>query len=314
MMNILYMSCDIKTTSPIYRVIYTSLVNKSKKIYIFVGDIIDSKLKKVLKKIQVGDKLKSSDLTLLKNSDIEDLYKVVYPYTKTKQNEDIEFVYQKIRNDDTVSTIKKKIFVNISDTKKAEYITMNNQCLWMDLKNDKVKVIGYHYPNVELNPKDIYKKSIAIDKKFIRDDGSLKKRDYESTNDDLIGDIIQSCGIDKHKIYLLNAQDVYDYLLSKKLTITDKITNGFFKKYWPRFDIVKASKADELYDKVTTLNKYHNFVFDLLDETIVPDDEFGSCAITTIKFNTNVRKIKDHFWRRKHPTQPIQNLLLLNHQ
>ena len=44
------MSCDIKIKSPIYRIIYTSLLERKKTIYIFVGEINNKSLKKVLKK------------------------------------------------------------------------------------------------------------------------------------------------------------------------------------------------------------------------------------------------------------------------
>lgn len=44
--NNIYMSCDIKLKSPIYRIIYTSLLERKKTIYIFVGEIRDKSIKK----------------------------------------------------------------------------------------------------------------------------------------------------------------------------------------------------------------------------------------------------------------------------
>ena len=41
------MSCDIRLKSPIYRIIYTSLLERKKIIYIFVGEIMDKSIKKV---------------------------------------------------------------------------------------------------------------------------------------------------------------------------------------------------------------------------------------------------------------------------
>ena len=83
----------------------------------------------------------------------------------------------------------KKIFVNLSDDKKGKYITTNNQCIWMETE-DSVKLLSY-YPNLDVNPKNIYKKSITIDKKFIREDGTLKKKDYDSNNTEIIGNFVE---------------------------------------------------------------------------------------------------------------------------
>jgi len=295
MINILYMSCDIKLTSPIYRVIYTSLVNKSKKIYIFVGEINDKDINNILKKVQFKNKLTVNEINTLKNCNIENLYKIVFPYTTIKNKEDIIFINDRIRDDDTINTLKKKIFINLSNVRNNEYIVMNNQCLWMDNKDNESKILGYYYNNIEINPKDIYKTSFSVDSRFIRDDGSLKKLDFVSINYDLIGDFIKNNNIEKYKIYLLNATDIYEYLLSKQRDINESMINGFFKKYFPKFGLVKTSIANILYEKVNIINKYHNYVFNLLDKTPIDNNEFGCCAITTIKFNTNIRKIKDKY-------------------
>ena len=115
-----------------------------------------------------------SDVELLKNCDVEDLYKVMYPYSKIKkQDEEINIVYQAIRGDDSVSRIKKLVLVNLSNPNEQKYINVNNQCLWMEKDDGSIVKLGFDYLNIDINPKDILKK-IKIDKKLLRDDGRLK--------------------------------------------------------------------------------------------------------------------------------------------
>lgn len=286
------MSCDIKINSPIYRVIYTSLLEKKKKIYIFVGNIKDSGIKKILKKVKSGENLLKQEIIKLKNSGIEDLYRVIYPYTtKLKIDEEIEIIYRRIRNDDTISEIKKIIFVSVSDFENQKFITINNQCLWMERENNKVKILGLFYEGKDINPKDIYKKKVKIDKSFIKDDGRMKKLEVVSNNDELIGNLVDECKIAKNKIYMLNGQDIYDFMVSKGINVIRKIKNGFLKKYFPRFDILPITKSIELYDKILARTNYKNYVFNILDDIKIPVEGVKNCLITTIKLNTVKKEI-----------------------
>lgn len=287
------MSCDIKLKSPIYRIIYTSLLERKKIIYIFVGEIKDKNLKKVLKKIKNSEKLLKSDIELLKNSEIEDLYKVMYPYSKIKkkQDEEINIVYQAIRGDDSVSRIKKLVLVNLSNVHEQKYINVNNQCLWMEKEDGSIIKLGFDYLNTDINPKDIYKKKIKIDKKLLRDDGRLKKLELTSNNDELIENIVEKNNIKKYKIYLLNGKDIYDFIKSKNVEITKRIKNGFLKKYFPKFDLLPVTKSQDLYKKVKTFNNYQKYIFDILSDIKTPIKEFGNCSISTIKLNTKKDEI-----------------------
>ena len=287
------MSCDIKLKSPIYRIIYTSLLERKKTIYIFVGEINDKNLKKVLIKIKNSEKLLKSDIKLLKNSEIEDLYKVMYPYSKIKKkkDEEIHIVYQAIRGDDTISRIKKMILVNLSNPDEQKYINVNNQCLWMEKEDGSIIKLGFDYLNIDINPKDIYKKKIKIDKKLLRDNDRLKKLELTSNNDELIENIIEKNDIKKYKIYLLDGRDIYDFIRSKKVEITKRIENGFLKKYFPKFDLLTVSKSQDLYKKVKTFNDYQKYIFDILSDIKMPIEGLGSCSISTIKLNTKKDEI-----------------------
>ena len=73
----------------------------------------------------------------------------------------IKFIYDSIYSDDTIKTIKNKIFYYLSDIKNKKYYLPNNQLLWLK-NNNNYQYLGYYYNNYIPN---IYNK-INIDNDF----------------------------------------------------------------------------------------------------------------------------------------------------
>jgi hypothetical protein len=147
------MACDIKYDNIIFSIYKKSRFNND-EVYVFIG-IVEEKLKKIFNKLERRETIVKEDVLLLKDK---------YPYefmdwiNFVKNKIKIKFIDNKIRIDETISEIRKKIFVFMSDFDKKEFIIPENQELWMiQEKTGIYEIIGYNYENIETKDKEIIK-------------------------------------------------------------------------------------------------------------------------------------------------------------
>jgi len=272
------MSCTINLSNPV--IIINHIITKNtNKLYAFVGNELDNDIKKILKKIEDKKNITSSEESVVKN---------LSKHWKSWTTNDIKFIYDYIRLDDSINYIKNKIFFYLSNPEKKYFILEKNQELWVEPSDKEYKILGYHYVNKETNEiikidPSIYSK-VEIDYNFVDKDG-LSKDDYDIINQNLIlYDAIDITNDKEYIIYLSNLTDFIKRLEKHKITtITDKLLDGYIKKYWPEVVIApNLSKSFTQYKDVKKNIERDNKIINLVNTVKIDEEQFSSCNI----FNT----------------------------
>ena len=286
------MSCDIKYDHLIFSVMKMSRTNK--EYYVFTGSV-DNEMRNIFDKLENRKNIAKEEVILLKKN-YSDYYTDWIKIVKEKIK--IKFLPYKIYIDDSIEAIRKKIFVFMSDPEKKEYILPQNQELWLEKDDGSMEVIGYYYEDEETKEKkfttpDIYE-NYAVNESF--NEKHYKKNTSE--NNMLIIDLLEYDKTFKRKvIYLHDALDEERYLLSKKITINEKVINKYFKKYWPYVNL-KLDMADVKNNFSITLDYYvkEEMIFYMINHTDKKNStNFGSCNILTTGFTVAENKDSENF-------------------
>jgi hypothetical protein len=264
---------------------------------IFVGDLDDS-IQKVLNKLEKREKglvITKDDQILLKKY-FSEYYNDWINLLKKKIK--LKFINNKIQIDDTISEIRKKIFVYMSDIENKKFILPENQQLWLENKNGSYEIIGYYYDNPTTKEKDLFTPSIY--EPFNKNSYDFNSSNYKKNNSEnsmLIYDLIESDGFKKKIIYLCDAEDEENFLKSKKIDISENLINKYFKKYWPYINLY-YNKTD-IKNSYLVMKQYYNnenYIFSLINKNKEKNNKeknnkgnkyLGSCNILTIKISVN---------------------------
>jgi len=278
------MTCNINYDNIIFSIQKISRFNNIEN-YVFIGTTNDI-ISNILLKLEDRKSISGDEVKILRKmypDDYNDWINMV------KNKIKIKFIKNKIRIDDTIGEIRKKIFVYLS--KPDEYILPENQELWLNKNNGESEIIGYYYENNITKEKDIKHPHIQDNQKFDKnmiknfDIHHLKKNTVE--NNMLIYDLLENNFI-KKIIYVSDAKDEEKYLKNNKINITDSIINNYFKKYWPYVHLnynLEDIKNNYLLSKDYYLKE--NYVFDLINNISIDNDKVGTCNIITMKLNVN---------------------------
>ena len=283
------MACNIPYDKVIFSVQKISRIGNGIH-YVFIGNV-EKDILEILKKFEErkkGDKISGDEIKILKSKYLKD---DVDTWTNTiKDKIKIKFIKEKIHIDDTISDIRKKIFIYLSEPENKKYILQENQELWLEKKTGEPEIIGYFYENIKTKEKYNIKPNIYQDptdktnfKNYKFDNKDLKKNTSE--NNMLIYDLLTNF---KNIIYLLDAKEEEDYLKSKKIEITTSLIDNYFKKYWPYVNLsynTENIKTDYLLMKDYYYNE--NLIFNLMSTVPIDINDFGSCNILTIILNIN---------------------------
>jgi len=125
------MSCELNLSNPII-IIDNIITKKLHKLYAFVGNELDNDTKKILHKIETKKTITTTEQTIVKK---------LSKHWKSWTTNDIKFIYDYIRLDDSINYIKKKIFIYLSNTEQKNYLLEKNQELWIDLGNKEYKIL-----------------------------------------------------------------------------------------------------------------------------------------------------------------------------
>ena len=242
--------------------IFNILLNNRlfKKLYIFVKR--DSTEIELLKKF-LKNKLKASELTTVKQ-----LFKDNYDYWYSELDKiPIEIIEDTINLDDTINSIKRKIFYYLS-TKKYLLID-SNQELWIEDNNKNYIPLGYYYENYNYKPSILHK--IDIDyKDFVNNIGiSRNKYRINNNNNFILYDIINYTNIKDYVINVNNIEFEREYISKEHIVKNDLLTYGYIYKFFPK---CKFSYDIQMYkDKMLEAEKvilYEKYVNTLLDKNI----------------------------------------------
>ena len=255
------MSCVKDIDNIIYHV--EKISNSNKNVYIFVGLMEDS-IKSILKKIENKENIKNKEELNILKTNFKNELQLWLKYIKDKVK--IKFIYNLIRNNDSLSVIKKKIFYYCSNNKENKYIIPENQELWVKDENNNYEIIGPYYEDSNRNKIKIlpfvYEKSNNIKK--------LRQKKFTINNSEsntLIYDLLDYIKIKENIIYFTDIKEIYDSMKSK----FDKNDYSFIvKKHFPYMNLnynLENVKKDfllkgKMYEKELNIdsifNKYKN--------------------------------------------------------
>ena len=276
------MSCNISYDNLIFSIHKLSKNEKINDYYVFIGKT-DENIKKILNKLENRLNIPKEEVLLLKNN-YKDYYLDWISIVKKKIR--IKFIPVKIEIDDSINEIRKKIFVYLSDEKNKYFILPQNQELWLQHLDGKMEIIGYYYyKNTKTEEKEYITPSIYEEFSENFDEKAVKKNTSE--NNMLIYDLLENSTFKKHVIYLCNAKDEEEYLKSKKIAITDRVINKYFKKYWPYINL--NYNYNEIKNEFILLQdscKKEDYIFELINDHKNNKKNFGSCNILTAKIET----------------------------
>ena len=223
------MFCNLKIAHPYYSVILKNF--KEENRYVFVGNTYNNRiLKKIENKIPITKKeIKKLDSILETNYSQYNWHEYKHP---------IKFIKYRIHVDDTVENLRNKIFIVLST--EEDYIIPNNQQLY--LKSGRV--FGNYFEGVT----GITHNKFKIDKKFVDKDG-LKKIDIKvkkiNNVHNLIMDELDIYNKAEYSIYCTPLHDVLNRLKDKKISVDQRVKNGYLYKYYPKFKINVEKKKWE---------------------------------------------------------------------
>lgn len=307
------MTCETVYKNPIITVNLNTLDNN--KLYYFVGDDLPNNIISILNKIP---NISSSDKTELKKHFTANSSSLIDSFSK-KGNHNIVFDY--LRLDDNLTTIKKKIFIHLSEKRSNYFVLENNQELWVEPTSKTYKLLGYEYVNKEtqepisIKPSVYYTKP-QIDYDFVDKNGEIS-HNFDLINNNLIlYDIIK---LGDHKTYVLYLTNLQDFIRKMKEAgikeIDDKLLNGYIKKFWPRGEInPDTTKALKHYNKINKTLKRNAKIIEFVNDVKIEKDRFSQCNIILVKINVNYNqkdqcidllKIFNHLRKKLGPKMPF---------
>ena len=280
------MACHVKYDNIIFSIQKVSRLNNI-VTYVFSGND-DNIVTNILKKLERRENINKDEVRLLKNK-FPEYYIEWINLIKKKQK--VVFIPNKIHIDDSISEIRKKIFVYLSDPENKIYILPENQELWIENMNGTKEIIGYFYEDNKSNKIVV---SPHIYKEFKYDDinnnifFNTEKKINTSENSWLIYDLIDLNNPKKNIIYLSDAKEEELYLKSKQINVNKNLIDRYFKKYWHYINL--SYNLEEIKNSYLLLKEYYsteNYIFNLINDIPKDKEMFGSCNILTVKLSIN---------------------------
>jgi hypothetical protein len=284
------MACNIHYEKIIFSIFKKSRINN--EYYVFIGDV-EENIRKILNKLENRQNIYKEEVSVLKNkypNDVMNWVKIVKDKIK------IYFLPYQIQIDDTISDIRKKIFIYLSNPEKKNYILPENQELWLEKTDGSYEIIGYYYENDKTKEKEnfiphIYEKFNEKNNEKINIHNFKKNT---SENNLVIMDILEDSNYIKNIIYLSDAKEEEEYLKSKKINITQKIINNYFKIYWPYVNL--SYDLNEIKNTYIIIKDYfekENYIFKLMNSIHINSNEIGSCNLLNIIINVGNKNEKE---------------------
>lgn len=215
--------------------------------YAFVGLDMAKKHNELFKNMSNGNIPEKNNINMLKN--IFGNYTVDIWISAIKNREPLIFINDMLWTDDTIFTIKTKLFVYLSKPSNL-FVLQNYQQLWMK-SNDSNKLLGVFFEKDTNNSIELVKYEPAvydkpnIDTSILSEDDEFINLQVESEDNMLLFDIISktyefnnSNQYNPH-IFMYVLTDEFDWVQNNPLIENNtpvskkRLWNGYFKKHWP---------------------------------------------------------------------------------
>lgn len=260
----------------IFKIVRVDRLKKNTISYIFVGNQ-ETEIKNILSNLENDKKLISKDEKKLKEKFGNNYSKIVK--NKTKK---IKFIYQGIYTDDTISTIRKKIFAFLST--RTDILIEQNQELWVKMCDKKLKILGPTWTNLIASP-SILEKDVQPDyKKFISKNGQvILTEQVININDQTLFDATQGLNFEGNEIFLHMMEDDVRYLSSKGKKVDKMLLEGYFLKFWAHFVVdYDSSKMYDESERMKNILKTEDKLIQFVEKVPIENDLMTGCRIIQV--------------------------------
>jgi len=265
--------------------------------YAFVGEEITKKHKDLLGKIS----------TTLPNATEEKRLEKIFSKKTIKlfktilsNDEEINFIPDKIWLDDTIYQIKIKLFSYLSSLNQRKFLLPQNQQLWVMMDRDGRKkdiILGIEFiKQIEKAdgtktlsypmsyPPALDTDKVEVDNEFLTANGE-RTSDVQAINEesDILYDFLTKRGrfeeVNRIFLYMLSDEIQWYRQKFKKDDISKKVWNGYFLKQWPFADTdIGLNQVVRMYREVNlSVKATEKVIAAVKEEDIIPDPKLGPC-------------------------------------
>ena len=229
----------------VFKIVSVDRLKKNTLTYTFVGEQ-ERPIKEILNNLENG-KISAKEEKQLKEHFGKQFNNVTKFPTKS-----VKYIYQGIYTDDTISTIRKKIFAFLSTT--SELFIEQNQELWVVLCSKKIKILGPTWTNIESHP-SVTEKEIKPDhQRFVSKNGqTILTEQIININDQTLFDATNGLKFESNQIYLNTVERDINYLRQIGQKVDNILLEGYFQKFWPY--AVHDYDADIVYSEMEKLRR-----------------------------------------------------------
>lgn len=260
----------------IFKVVRIDRLKRNTLTYVFVGEH-DREVKNILYDLENGKKISAKDEKKLK-----EIFKNQYNYLLKHKTSKFKYIYQGIYTDDTISTIRKKIFAFLSTS--GDLLIEQNQELWVKMCDKRLKILGPTWTNIVAEPSFLQKTIEPDYKKFVSKNGQMILiEQIININDQTLFDATNGLKFEGNEIFLHMMEDEMRYLRDKGKKVDKLILDGYFQKYWPHGlidydDDMIYKDMERLRKSLKAEDKLINFV----EKIPVDDVLFDGCKIIQV--------------------------------
>lgn len=260
----------------IFKIIRFDRTKKNTIAYIFVGEQ-PRDIEYILRNLEKGEKLSAKDSSLIKEHFGKNISNLSPPSFITK----IRFVFQKIYSDDSITTIRKKIFSFLST--ENDVLIEQNQMLFVKMKDKTIKILGPTWNDLNIE-ETIFSEPEPDYKDFVSKTGEkILIKTTVNINDQTLYDATKGLEFERNEIFLQQMEDTVNYLISKDIKIDNIMLDGYFLKYWPNFrydyDSKQMFKESE---KEKPILKAEDKLINFMETIPVDENMFTGCKIIQV--------------------------------
>lgn len=283
--------CEINIRKPLITV---HLVTRyTSTTYVFIGKY-EYGTELILKRLAKKQNVPKKEL-----NKVEEIYgtQLVKKWIKYSHN-NLHFIEDWINLDDSISLLRKKFCVYFSQPNEDYYLMENNQQIWIETKDTK-EILGLEWADIDIEP-SIYGK-IQVDNRFVDETGFKTNLTLLNKNGKILMDLIDTNHVDNYELYVADMIKEVELMKEKKVVITNKIKNGYLRKYYPfgnlNYDIGASKDRYQLLRRSIEKERYITYLISekKLETEVIKKQHDKKCVLLGFNLYVGDRNNKDEW-------------------
>jgi len=289
--------CEINIKKPLMTV---HLVTRyTATTYVFIGKY-EYGTELILKRMAKKQPVPKKEVAKLEDAYGASVVKKWLKYATASNNNSFHFIEDWINLDDSISLLRKKFFTYFSQPDEDYYLMENNQQIWVETKDTK-EILGPEWADIKMEP-SIYSK-IQTDARFVDESGfpKISSLTLLNKNGKILMDLIDANHIEKYELYVSDMMKEVELMKEKKVVVTNKIKNGYLRKYYPfgnlNFDAGAAKDRYQLIRKAIEKERYITYLVSekKLETEIIKKQHDKKCVLLGFHLYVGDRSNKEEW-------------------